>query len=295
MSIYSVLLIFFLRFCEIFGDEPSHREEIVYVHDQPGSPKITVFVRLEKPSIEASLLRTNLTSHISSCMIHNSNELPTSRLLGIKSIKVSHNQIEEILDSCMIKNRLFDDSYLGYLVDMMTIGSIFPGTKWCGQGNISDNNDDLGYFDQVDACCRMHDMCPDYIDPNETKYALTNMGKISRFACQCDENFKNCLKNVKDSQSFMAKSFGLLYFDCFAPKCFKEDYPKECCSRYRDKGNEKCADFRVDSTKEPFYQWWTSSGFEVKFLSAKIDSMCSSLQSSIWAEETSEENLNECF
>ncbi len=31
---------------------------------------------------------------------------------------------------------------------------IMPGTKWCGQGDIADHYDDLGYHRNVDKCCR---------------------------------------------------------------------------------------------------------------------------------------------
>lgn len=180
MWIYSLLIISLFQFSEIFGDKSSeHQKEIVYVHDEPGNPRITVFVRVDNPLIDFFPL-DDLTSHIASCMIHNSNDLPTTRLLRIDSVRVSHPQIEKILHSCVVKNRFFDKNYLEYLADMMTIGSIFPGTKWCGQGDISDHDEDLGYFDRVDACCRMHDKCPDFINPNETQYGLTNWGKIAR-------------------------------------------------------------------------------------------------------------------
>ena len=31
---------------------------------------------------------------------------------------------------------------------------IFPGTKWCGQGAVADNINDLGYHENADRCCR---------------------------------------------------------------------------------------------------------------------------------------------
>ena len=31
---------------------------------------------------------------------------------------------------------------------------IFPGTKWCGRGDVAEHWDDLGYHSDVDKCCR---------------------------------------------------------------------------------------------------------------------------------------------
>eukprot|EP00106_Octopus_bimaculoides_P022644 XP_014790086.1 PREDICTED: uncharacterized protein LOC106883552 [Octopus bimaculoides] len=51
---------------------------------------------------------------------------------------------------------------------------MFPGTKWCGDGNISRNYDDLGKNKETDKCCRSHDHCVEYILPFTRRYGLFN-------------------------------------------------------------------------------------------------------------------------
>ena len=58
---------------------------------------------------------------------------------------------------------------------------IFPGTKWCGAGNIAASYEDLGVNRETDKCCRVHDHCPTYIRSGETKYNLTNRSLFARY------------------------------------------------------------------------------------------------------------------
>ncbi|RZB89885.1 Phospholip A2 2 and/or PLA2G12 domain containing protein [Asbolus verrucosus] len=102
----------------------------------------------------------------------------------------------------------------------------FLGTKWCGDGNISDSYDDLGKFVGTDSCCREHDLCPDSIAADKTKYGLENTGLFTRSHCDCDRKFYECLKNV---DSISSKSIGFTYFTILGPQCFQEDYPVVSC------------------------------------------------------------------
>ncbi|CAG9840989.1 unnamed protein product [Diabrotica balteata] len=58
---------------------------------------------------------------------------------------------------------------------------IFPGTKWCGPGNIAINDNDFGTENATDACCREHDHCPDVIEGLESKYNLNNPDFHARY------------------------------------------------------------------------------------------------------------------
>ncbi|CAG9559188.1 unnamed protein product [Danaus chrysippus] len=110
---------------------------------------------------------------------------------------------------------------------------IYPGTKWCGPGNIADNYDDLGTSKEADYCCRNHDNCPDSIPAGETRFNLTNDAYYTRLSCECDESFRQCLRNTTTRS---AKAIGLMYFNVIGTQCFRDDYPVTGCKR---KGGDK--------------------------------------------------------
>jgi secretory phospholipase A2 len=43
---------------------------------------------------------------------------------------------------------------------------VIQDTKWCGEGTIAKNFDDLGQERFADMCCRAHDHCPRSLDSN---------------------------------------------------------------------------------------------------------------------------------
>lgn len=51
---------------------------------------------------------------------------------------------------------------------------IFPGTKWCGDGNVAANYNDLGELKETDKCCRTHDHCDKTIEAWKSKFGLKN-------------------------------------------------------------------------------------------------------------------------
>ncbi|CAH0758774.1 unnamed protein product [Diatraea saccharalis] len=111
---------------------------------------------------------------------------------------------------------------------LLKFNLIYPGTKWCGAGNIAENYDDLGSEVETDRCCRAHDNCPDVIAAGETKYNLTNTAFYTRLSCDCDETFRQCLRSANTSVS---KQIGHIYFNTLGTKCFRRDYPITGCSK----------------------------------------------------------------
>ncbi|KAJ3656660.1 hypothetical protein Zmor_015716 [Zophobas morio] len=135
------------------------------------------------------------------------------------------------------------------------IQAIYPGTKWCGDGNISNSFDDLGRYSRTDSCCREHDVCPDNMAADSTKYGLVNTGLFTRSHCDCDTRFYQCLK---EANSIVADSVGYTYFTILGPQCFKQDYPIIEC--LEEKGG-KCEGYLTDLDAEKVYQWFDSPIF----------------------------------
>ncbi|ESP02214.1 hypothetical protein LOTGIDRAFT_111520, partial [Lottia gigantea] len=96
----------------------------------------------------------------------------------------------------------------------------FPGTKWCGAGNSSDNFYDLGKHLDTDICCREHDTCSDNIGPYETKHELYNGSPFVKSNCICDNKFYDCLKQSDDDAGH---TIGNIYFNILHSECFQKE------------------------------------------------------------------------
>lgn len=104
---------------------------------------------------------------------------------------------------------------------------ILPGTLWCGRGNIARDDSELGVYSELDACCRAHDRCEDYIKPRATKYGLHNKYICRSSLCECDLQFYDCLTRVRGLYAF---TVGRIYFrKC--KQCFRTYYDPEECAR----------------------------------------------------------------
>uniref|UniRef100_A0A0A9XCQ4 phospholipase A2 n=1 Tax=Lygus hesperus TaxID=30085 RepID=A0A0A9XCQ4_LYGHE len=94
--------------------------------------------------------------------------------------------------------------------------AIFPGTKWCGSGDVAESYFDLGTEVDVDKCCRAHDICPVKVLGRSELYGLKNDGLFTTSHCACDKEFFNCLKKTKNN---IADSMGAVYFNLLGGTC----------------------------------------------------------------------------
>ncbi|GFO32696.1 phospholipase a2 [Plakobranchus ocellatus] len=94
---------------------------------------------------------------------------------------------------------------------------IFPGTNWCGKGNVADSFGDLGYYRHTDRCCREHDHCPYTIPGRGFGYGHYNPSRFTMSSCTCDNIFRRCLLRV---DSFGARLVKFIYFRVMQMACF---------------------------------------------------------------------------
>ncbi|XP_055844984.1 phospholipase A2-like [Episyrphus balteatus] len=133
--------------------------------------------------------------------------------------------------------------------------AVFPGTVWCGIGNLASNSQVLGYFAQTDSCCRTHDKCMLTIPPGSTKFGLKNDGYFTRSHCSCDEKFYFCLKKAN---SFIANKIGYTYFNLLRPQCFRKEYQIVACLRWIQK---RCKMYVLNPGDGMEWQWFDNREF----------------------------------
>lgn len=126
---------------------------------------------------------------------------------------------------------------------------IFPGTKWCGRGNISGHEEDLGRFRGTDMCCREHDLAVDFIKPLSEKYGIKNMHLWPMSNCEDDQKFYTCLLSDDSESSLMSACVGTLYFNILGAQCFKQAYPVACVDYETIVLQTKCRRFMIDTSR----------------------------------------------
>ncbi|KAH7967074.1 hypothetical protein HPB49_022168 [Dermacentor silvarum] len=88
---------------------------------------------------------------------------------------VNEYQMNYIVHQCAQRPQNAKDSYFPKLREKGIRGVLmFPGTKWCGAGNVASNYDDLGEARQADMCCREHDFAKESIPAFGAKRGVKN-------------------------------------------------------------------------------------------------------------------------
>ncbi|XP_064472138.1 uncharacterized protein LOC135386260 [Ornithodoros turicata] len=132
---------------------------------------------------------------------------------------------------------------------------IYPGTKWCGAGNISTKGQVYGTGESTDKCCQTHDMATDYIlaEGVHEKSKLNNPHPYTLTNCSDDMELFNCLYNDNTSLSY---EFGQVFFDAVHVPCFAHTYPIECI---RETGNwfvgTRCEQYGINKDKQKIWQF----------------------------------------
>lgn len=180
------------------------------------------------PVIEAFADDTRIVGYIkfenssrTECFIYSDsgNELPINE--G-QVTKLNSSEIDELIKNCS-KNYLWQTEET-----QREKRAIFPGTKWCGVGNIAHSYSDLGRERKLDKCCREHDHCPDFIKPFTYKYGLFNWSLFTRSHCSCDRKFKDCLKQEELTENTSATLVYNMFFKFLNITCFEKKTAPVC-------------------------------------------------------------------
>uniref|UniRef100_A0A1W7RA16 Phospholipase A2 n=1 Tax=Hadrurus spadix TaxID=141984 RepID=A0A1W7RA16_9SCOR len=140
---------------------------------------------------------------------------------------------------------------------------IFPGTKWCGAGDVADDYDDLGIYEKTDKCCRTHDHCNDSIVGFETKYDLKNKDFYTKSSCSCDLRFHSCLYK---KEAIHSDAVGHLFFNILQTQCFKDEYPiVKCLKKWGiPLIRETCQKYKLDYNGTKKYQFFDAKMYKGK-------------------------------
>ncbi|CAL1539250.1 unnamed protein product [Lymnaea stagnalis] len=158
------------------------------------------------------------------CVIHNDlrNDATTSTFVDESEgvYQIVSGTLKEMAKGCRIaqgkgnskRHKLWRRSIINILE------GIYPGTMWCGQGSLTKNETDLGYYNLTDACCREHDHCREYISPGTSKFGIMNDEQYTICSCECDKKFRACLQAVG---TFTSRAVGSLFFNVVGIHCIE--------------------------------------------------------------------------
>ncbi|XP_054857009.1 protein PROCA1 [Eublepharis macularius] len=108
-------------------------------------------------------------------------------------------------------------------------GFTYPGTLWCGAGDIAESYEQLGEHQETDRCCREHDHCQHVIYPFTSKFGYRNFRWHTISHCDCDKRLKACLRRVNDTAS---RVVGQAFFNVIQVPCFEFTYKEQCVESY---------------------------------------------------------------
>ncbi|KAG8590416.1 hypothetical protein GDO81_006758 [Engystomops pustulosus] len=86
-----------------------------------------------------------------------------------------------------------------------------------------------GEHKETDSCCRTHDHCEHVIHPFTSSYGYRNFLWHTISHCQCDTQFKDCLRRVNDTAS---RVVGQAFFNVIQVQCFEFSVTEQCVERH---------------------------------------------------------------
>ncbi|XP_064485218.1 uncharacterized protein LOC135397555 [Ornithodoros turicata] len=165
-------------------------------------------------------------------------------LVDVKQVK--SKELQTYLDYCQKLHPSMGEILVGNGLSW----GIYPGTKWCGDGNIASSRSDLGEAAETDKCCRAHDFNARPIPPRGSRHGLINYRHYPMIQCEVDEQLYECLTAEGSPASLVV---GHEYFDVLAPICYTETHPYEC-KRYHPGTKVLCVEYVLNQRKPKRWQ-----------------------------------------
>lgn len=216
----------------------------------------------------------NSTGHVIDCNLLGDKVLIEGVLVVLPETlvtKVTPEEMDQFLDLCGTRENFASKqkSAFDFIGDIFKSLFIFPGTKWCGAGDVAKNYDDLGPSRATDACCREHDHADDSIAAFQDKYGIRNTNLYTMTNCKDDRKFYNCLLN---DSSVSSVAVGKIFFNILRTNCFAYTYPKKCVQNnafYIPLVTEKCREYRLDPSEAKEWQTFSPPNFWKDYLARK--------------------------
>ncbi|XP_064468917.1 uncharacterized protein LOC135383358 [Ornithodoros turicata] len=226
----TVLWVYVTHAVEIFGDR--NRTSETQVDDLPRSRSFSRFfsdssyVALGTYEGESVLVgfSLNMTHGVYDCDVVNGRVPVDAALKYIPGRRITHVNEQDLvlyLVSCtnFLRVNLRTRSGIWHFLHQF---AMYPGTKWCGYGDIAESYDDFGEARTTDTCCRDHDKAGDTIAAFGEKHGVFNSHLYTMSKCESDRKFYECLLADRTSSS---GNVGLIYFDILRISCY--DYAPE--------------------------------------------------------------------
>lgn len=246
-----------------------------------GSNIADEFARMSGPGVSSRLitdihdgghrlveLSQDSNGHVLHCNAFGSKDFIDTMLTAVSEnaiTKVTKDEMDKFVNLChnreLHTTKKAPKSIFNFLGKMLHSFVIYPGTKWCGEGTLAKDYDDLGTNRAVDMCCREHDHATDYIEPFQKKHGIRNWEPYTITNCQDDCRLYNCIKNVNSS---ISKVLGVFYFNVLKTRCFAYDYPLICTSYnrfYIPLLTKRCKTYGPDTSKPKEWGLFTQPNF----------------------------------
>lgn len=81
-------------------------------------------------------------------------QAPTLRWDRSDNVNMASSSSSSVTSNEVVQGKAASSGHSLWSLNMFNRILIFPGTKWCGQGSVAEEYNDIGYHASADRCCR---------------------------------------------------------------------------------------------------------------------------------------------